>query len=137
MKQENRETLQRAAGILEGVSVSGDLSTDMAQILINVLCEIEDKICEGRMVELPCEIGQTVYHIRRTPKSKGGSYVVEAKVWSITTVVSSSGTHTKINIQYISRDGVHESADSIFGKYAFATPEEANKKLKELENEQR
>ena len=36
MKQENRETLQRAAGILEGVSVSGDLSTDMAQILINV-----------------------------------------------------------------------------------------------------
>lgn len=36
MKQENRETLQRATGILEGVSVSGDLSTDMAQILINV-----------------------------------------------------------------------------------------------------
>lgn len=36
MKQDNRETLQRAAGILEGVSVSGDLSTDMAQILINV-----------------------------------------------------------------------------------------------------
>ena len=36
MKQENREILQRAAGILEGVSVSGDLSTDMAQILINV-----------------------------------------------------------------------------------------------------
>lgn len=36
MKQENRETLQRAAGILEGVSVSGNLSTDMAQILINV-----------------------------------------------------------------------------------------------------
>ena len=36
MKQENRETLQRATGILEGVSVSGDLSTDMAQIIINV-----------------------------------------------------------------------------------------------------
>lgn len=36
MKQENRETLQRATGILEGVSVSGDLSTDMAQILITV-----------------------------------------------------------------------------------------------------
>jgi hypothetical protein len=36
MKQENRETLQRATGILEGISVSEDLSTDMAQILINV-----------------------------------------------------------------------------------------------------
>ena len=43
MKQENRETLQRAAGILEGVSVSGDLSTDMAQILINV-SEIIDTV---------------------------------------------------------------------------------------------
>lgn len=36
MKPENRETLQRAAGILEGVSVSGNLSIDMAQILITV-----------------------------------------------------------------------------------------------------
>ena len=35
MQQENREILQRAAGILEGVSVSGNLSIDMAQILIN------------------------------------------------------------------------------------------------------
>ena len=36
MKQENREALQRVAGILEGVSVSGDLSTDLAQIILNV-----------------------------------------------------------------------------------------------------
>lgn len=36
MQSENRETLQRAAGILEGVSVIGSLSVDIAQILINV-----------------------------------------------------------------------------------------------------
>ena len=42
MKQENRETLQRATGILDGVSVSGDLSTDMAQILITVSEMIDD-----------------------------------------------------------------------------------------------
>lgn len=36
MTQDNRETLQRAAGILEGVSVSGNISVDIAQILINV-----------------------------------------------------------------------------------------------------
>lgn len=42
MTNETRETLNRAAGILEGVSVSGDLSTDMAQILINVSEMIDD-----------------------------------------------------------------------------------------------
>jgi hypothetical protein len=31
-----------------------------AQIL-DRLCDLEDKICEGKIVELPCKIGQTVY----------------------------------------------------------------------------
>lgn len=42
MTQDNRETLQRATGILEGLTVSGDLSTDMAQMLVNVSEMIDD-----------------------------------------------------------------------------------------------
>lgn len=35
---------------------------DAAKIAIK-LCELEDKIEQGKIVELPCEIGETVYHI--------------------------------------------------------------------------
>ena len=83
-------------------------------------------------VELPCKVGDKVYHIRRTPKSKGGSYVVEAKVWSIMTTTYQSGTHIKIEVEYISRDSVCEIAESILGKYAFVTEEQAKAKLKEM-----
>ena len=34
--------------------------TDIHRMAIK-LCELEDKICEGRMVELPCAVGQTIY----------------------------------------------------------------------------
>ena len=36
MTQESRETLNRASGILEGLSVCGDLSADAATVIINV-----------------------------------------------------------------------------------------------------
>ena len=35
MTQENRETLQRAAGILDGLTASGDISSDVTQMIIN------------------------------------------------------------------------------------------------------
>lgn len=31
--------------------------------IINRLCDLEDKIEQGKILELPCEIGETVYHI--------------------------------------------------------------------------
>ena len=37
MTHESKETLNRAAGILEGLSASGDLSTGMADMLIAVV----------------------------------------------------------------------------------------------------
>ena len=36
--------------------------TDISRMAIR-LCEIEDKICEGRMVELPCKVGDTLWKI--------------------------------------------------------------------------
>ena len=103
-------------------SVNGcsPIDKDMANA-INRLCEIEDKICEGRMVELPCEIGDEVwinryFHSKLLPQ-KG--IVSEMKFLP--------NMELQIVVKYVVRGR--------WGKDIFATPEEANKKLKELENE--
>ena len=38
--------------------------------ILNRLCEIEDKICDGRMVELPCALGDTLFGIYHSPTRK-------------------------------------------------------------------
>ena len=42
MTQDSREKLQRAAGILEGLSVSGDLSDAATNMIVNVSEMIND-----------------------------------------------------------------------------------------------
>ena len=84
------------------------------------LCEIEDKICEGKMVELPCAVGDTVYCIRYDRSRK--PYIKPLRVLSITTYGEDVVT-------------LFTTRDDRLGLTVFLTPEEANKKLKELENE--
>lgn len=42
MTQESRETLQRAAGILDGLSASGDLTADVASMMVAVTEMIDE-----------------------------------------------------------------------------------------------
>ena len=112
------------------------------------LCEIEDKICEGRMVELPCKVGDTLWKIedvwhlddRATWKYHYEKEILEFRVRSISISCNSKGIWTKKfricevkNGKTIDKQRNIEFAD--YGKSVFLTPEEANKKLKELENE--
>lgn len=46
MTQDNRETLQRAAGVLEGLSASGELSHDATDMILNV-AEMIDAVLNG------------------------------------------------------------------------------------------
>lgn len=111
-------------------SVNGcsPIDADMAKA-INRLCDFEDKICDGRMVELPCKVGQTVYYLTSvdTEKELNVTEIFEGTVQGI-------GIDEKahwISVKYT--NGLfyyHPSKD--FGKTVFLTPEEANKKLKEL-----
>ena len=47
MTHYSRETLNRAAGILEGLSASGDLSTGMTDMILNVAEMIDAVLKEG------------------------------------------------------------------------------------------
>jgi hypothetical protein len=94
---------------------------------LNRLAELEDKIEQGTLIELPCKVGDTIYVIdewwERT-EGKPVHYVVlsEDKVDSFTYYG---------NIIHIDC----EISDSfyIFGDDAFLTREEAEKRLKELQ----
>lgn len=75
----------------------------------NRLAELEDKIEQGKMIEIPTK--EFVFHIS---KSKNGNYVVR-----------------EISKYYYM--SVYACADGIMNKW-FSTREEAEKKLKELQN---
>ena len=89
--------------------------------ILNRLCDLEDKIEQGKLLELPCKIGHTVYCIRYDKARK--PFVKPLGVCSVT--VWGKGGLT-----------VFTTKEDSWGVTAFATAEEANKKLKELENEQ-
>lgn len=46
MTQDNRETLQRAVGILEGLSASGELSQSITDMILSV-AEMIDAVLNG------------------------------------------------------------------------------------------
>lgn len=50
MIHESRETLNRAAGILEGLSASGDLSSDAANMIVSVV-EMIDAVLNKEKTE--------------------------------------------------------------------------------------
>ena len=82
------------------------------------LCEIEDKICEGKIVELPCAVGNTVYCIRYDKARK--PFVKPLGVCSVT--VWGKGGLT-----------VFTTKEDSWGVTAFATTEEAKAKVREME----
>lgn len=88
-------------------------------------------LSEGVIVPL-CKVGDTVWHIRRTPEHMGGSYIVEAKVVCIPIRVYSDEVYSDLILRYTQRNGMPEEASSKLGKYAFLTREEAEKALEKM-----
>lgn len=111
--------------------------TEQSRKVLNRLCEVEDKICEGIMLELPCKIGQTVWLVTSPYNISGYEFegdgekvkVFECVVESIT--FYSKGTH-QVRCYCNGEFVAHYLRFCDFGKTVFLTPEEANKKLKEL-----
>ena len=109
---------------------------------IKRLAELEDKIEQGTLIELPCKVGDTVYVDRDTWKNQ---YIVHFtfinyKAFYYGEIVS----FVKTKKQFLMKVRVYKSSSrlsyetarypiSAIGKTVFLTREEAEKRLKELQ----
>lgn len=92
------------------------------------LAELEDKIEQGTLIELPCKVGDTVYHVE-------GEYYPIFKEYEIggIAIVGSAGLESIKLLDDCHCDGFFAWASKI-GETVFLTREEAEKRLKELQN---
>lgn len=107
------------------------LSKELMDMLLqdhNQLWEIENKIENGTLVELPCKVGTTIYHLY-----KAGNVITEDKVFNYHFEIC---TKPCVSFENHFWYGTNKRVDTIlveqFGKYWFLTKVEAEAKLKEL-----
>ena len=114
----------------KGIAVKETSKNDNMSIwnAIEHLAELEDKIEQGTLIELPCKVGDTVYYV-----CDYGSVVGECVSLEIGKVSAFAIQRNHIWIEVNYEDGLrmHHRADEI-GKTVFLTCEEAEKRLKEL-----
>lgn len=91
---------------------------------IDRLAELEDKIENGTLVELPCKVDDTVYFIEERVDLKTWKRYFEIQeytCWDIT--IDENGTC------------IHDGIRYYFGERAFTTKAQAEARLKELQGE--
>lgn len=110
----NKETYKRLTANGERININTNLQ--LAQVY-NRLAELEDKIENGTLIELPCKVGDTLYIIfkRQWSVANGTTY------WNI----------QKTKLTYGNMDRVIKE----YGEFVFLTREKAEKRLKELKND--
>ena len=86
------------------------------------LGELEDKIEQGLLVELPCNVGDTVYWIQREDKG-----IEELEVKSIGVSINQEWKLTYLHCEFFTPTYEH-----LIGYRLFLTREEAETKLAEL-----
>ena len=95
---------------------------DKAKEAFNRLAELEDKIENGTLVELPCKVGDTAYELfihHRPP------FIQESTIEKI--IIKPEGLRIKL-----SRNTMYETSISSLGKTIFLTREEAEKSLENM-----
>lgn len=115
---------------LNRIVQNGEEKLDYARILTNAEAEKWDKWLSleenGRLIELPCAVGDTVYEVQKIRKR------IQAY-----TVISIHYSHSSILIGWEIKDGngIYSNLNgfeaSAIGKTVFLTKEEAEAKLKE------
>lgn len=89
----------------------------------NRLAELEDKIEQGTLIELPCKVGDTVYEFF---KDHIPPFIKETKIEKI--VITAKGLRLRL-----ARNSFYETAISSLGKTVFLARKEAEARLKELQ----
>ena len=86
------------------------------------IAELEDKIENETLVNIPCKVGCTIYEVFKNHKPP---FIQQTKVEKI--IVTEKGLKLKL-----ARNSVYETSISSLGNTLFLTKEEAEVKLKEL-----
>lgn len=89
------------------------------------LGELEDKIENGTLVELPCKVGDVVYEVFLNHKPP---CIQQTKIEKV--IVTNKGLRLKLE-----RNSVYETSVLSLGKTLFDNEAEAEKRLEEIRNE--
>ena len=100
---------------------SGNIVNDYEKV-VNRLAELEDKIENETLFDIPCKVGCAIYEVFKNHKPP---FIQQTKVEKI--IVTEKGLKLKL-----ARNSVYETSISSLGKTLFLTEEEAEAKLKEL-----
>ena len=119
MMKYKRLTERRGNVIVDNCKNCDNVSSPMGctehccyEVMKNRLAELEDKIEQGTLIELPCKVGDTVYVIARMV---GAGYPDPVWVYEI--------NEECFDLYHL----------DIWDKWAFASREKAEKRLKELQ----
>lgn len=85
--------------------------------------ELEDKIENKMLMELPCKVGDTIYEVFKNHKPP---FIQQTKVEKI--IITEKGLKLKL-----ARNSFYETSIASLGKTLFLLEAEALKKIKELE----
>lgn len=105
----------------------GENSYDYKNLLIERLGKYEDLEEQGRLLKLPCKVGDTIYTV--------GEIVKEYKVISVGYSSNKATNRSEFCIETLPVNGsrvVVAFYDKEFGKNVFLTKSEAEEKLEEL-----
>lgn len=89
------------------------------------LAELEEKIENGALVELPCKVGDVVYEVFKNHKPP---FIQQTRIEKI--IITDKGLRLKLE-----RNSVYETSIASLGKTLFLTKAEAEKRLEEIRNE--
>ena len=104
---------------------SGNIVKDYEK-LVNLFAELQDKIENGTLIELPCKAGDTIYEVFKNHKPP---FIQQTKVEKI--IVTEKGLKLKL-----ARNSLYETSIASLGKTLFLTEEAAKVRLKELQEKQ-
>lgn len=88
------------------------------------LAELEEKIENGTLVELPCKVGDVMYEVSKNHKPP---FIQQTRIEKI--IITDKGLRLKLE-----RNSVYETSIASLGKTLFLTKAEAEKRLEELKN---
>ena len=136
----NRLTTKCEVGI--GLSeTSGNIVNEYEKV-VNRLAELEDKIENGTLIELPCKVGDKVYIDERVYRHAvffnhiivGLKFLVVGRLTSIR--ITKKQILMRVKAEYAGNPFRYKEINfpiSAIGKTVFLTREEAEKRLKELQ----
>ena len=99
------------------------------------LAELEDKIEQGTLIELPCKVGDTVYWVWE--EYTNGKQKLSIEEWDVEVIHIEENAWSVKGFGKEREDGSRAffwCHSSRFGIWWFLTREEAEKRLKELQN---